>query len=219
VRVYLLRHGEVTSHRGDVPITADAERESFVAGESLAGQEAGGPILILSGETRRAIDTAAHMAKGVSNAGGRVLGPRIAFALRNPDLYVAGTRVNMVSSAEALAEQVEGLTAEAVASLQFFPEFFASPDRIGWWLSHDSPPGENAAALAARVQAFISSLTDPIIGDPQAVVAVTHSPLLRAVGLDLVGHDIGEPPWMSGLSIDVDPDGGMSAGTFDGRSG
>jgi broad specificity phosphatase PhoE len=219
VRLYLLRHGEVTSHRGDVPITADAERESFLAGEGLVGQEVGRTVLILSGETRRAIDTAAHMAKGLTNAGGTVLGPRVAFALRNPDLYVAGTRVNMVSSAEALAEQVEGLTPEAVASLDFFPDFFASPDRIGWWLSHDSPPGENAAALTARVQAFISSLTDPIPGDPQAVVAVTHSPLLRAVGLDLLGQDIGEPSWVSGLLIEVDPDGGMAAGIFDGKPG
>lgn len=218
MRLYLLRHGEVTSHRGDVPLTADGERVSFVAGEGLAGRETG-PILILSGETRRAIDTAAHMAKGMSNAGGTVLGPRVAFALRNPDLYVAGTRVNMVSSAEALAEQVEGLTPEAVASLEFFPEFFASPDRIGWWLSHDSPPGENAAALGARVQSFTSSLTDPIPGDPQAVVAVTHSPLLRAMGMGLLGHDIGEPPWVSGLLIEVEPDGRMSAGIFDGKSG
>lgn len=218
MRLYLLRHGEVTSHRGDVPITAEAERQSFIAGEGLAGQEPG-PILILSGETRRAIDTAAHMAKGLSNGGGTVLGPRVAFALRNPDLYVAGTRVNMVSSAEALAEQVEGLTPEAVASLDFFPEFFASSDRIGWWLRHDSPPGENADSLTARVQSFITSLTDPIPGDPVAVVAVTHSPLLRALGLDLLGRDIGEPPWVSGLLIEVEPDGAVSASIFVGKPG
>lgn len=218
MHLYLLRHGEVTSHRGDVPITEDAEHRAFGVGQELGRREAS-PILILSGETRRAIETAAHMATGLTNAGGAVLGPRVAFALRNPDLYVAGTRVNMVSSAEALAEQVEGLTPEAVASLDFFPQFFASPDRIGWWLSHDSPPGENAAALAARVQSFVSSLAGPIPGDPQAVVAVTHSPLLRAVGLDLLGHDIGEPPWVSGLSIDVEPGGGMSASVFDGKPG
>lgn len=216
MRLYLLRHGEVTSHKGDVPITADAERQAFAVGKGFGRRESG-PIMILSGETRRAIDTADHLARGVNDAGGRVIRPQVAFALRNPDLYLAGTRVNMVSSAETLAAQVEGLSAETVASHDFFPEFFASPDRIGWWLAHDSPPGEDAVALAARVRAFAVSLTDPIPGNPVAVVAVTHSPLLRAVGLDLWGRDIGEPPWVSGLAIDVEANGRMTAEIFDGE--
>ena len=91
------------------------------------------------------MDTAAHLARGIIDAGGVVMGPKVAFALRNPDLYLAGVRVNMVSSAEALAEQVEGLSAEDVPALQFFPTFFDSPDRIGWWLAHHSPPGEDAS--------------------------------------------------------------------------
>jgi broad specificity phosphatase PhoE len=218
LRLYLLRHGEVTSHRGDVTITADAQQKAFHAGQ-VFGRQQSGAILILSGETRRAIDTAAGMAKGVTDVGGRVLGPQVAFALRNPDLYVAGTRVNMVSSAASLAAQVDGLSPDEVAKLDFFPEFFASSDRIGWWLTHDSPPGETAAALAARVRSFAASLTDAIPGDPELVVAVTHSPLLRAVGLDLLGHDIGEPAWISGLLIEVVPDGVMTGDVFDGEPG
>lgn len=195
-----------------------AERHAFWVGQDF-GRRHSGPLLILSGETRRAIDTAAHMAKGVTDAGGRVLGPQVAFALRNPDLYAAGTRVNMVSSADALAEQIDGLTEAEIADLEFFPEFFASPDRIGWWLTHHSPPGENAEALAARVMAFASSLTDPIPGRPESVVAVTHSPLLRAAGLDLLGRDIGEPAWLSGLLLEISGDGLISAGMFEPESG
>ena len=195
-----------------MPITDAAERQAFLAGQGF-GRRHAGAVLILSGETRRAIDTAAHMAKGVTDVGGRVLGPQVTFALRNPDLYVAGTRVNMVSTADALAEQVDGLTADEVADLDFFPEFFESPDRIGWWLTHESPPGETAAALAARVRSFALSLTDPIPGNPEMVVAVTHSPLLRAVGVDLVGRDIGEPDWISGgLLLEISRDGSISAG-------
>jgi broad specificity phosphatase PhoE len=201
-----------------VPVTVDGERRAFLVGQ-VFGRQQFGAILMMSSETRRAIDTAAHMAKGVTDVGGRVLGPQVAFALRNPDLYVAGTRVNMVSSAESLAAQVDGLAPDDVAELDFFPEFFASPDRIGWWLTHDSPPGEGAAALAERVRSFAASLTDPIPGDPEIVVAVTHSPLLRAVGLDLLGRDIGEPAWISGLSIEVEPDGAMTAEVFDGEPG
>ena len=59
---------------------------------------------------------------------------RVAFALRNPDLYVAGERVNMVSSAAALAEQVPGMTEDEAAVVPFFAKFFSHPDRIGWWL-------------------------------------------------------------------------------------
>jgi broad specificity phosphatase PhoE len=218
VHLFLLRHGEVTSHAGDVPITADAEQKAFEVGQGF-GRRHAGAVLILSGETRRAITTAANLAKGITDVGGRVLGPQIAFALRNPDLYVAGTRVNMVSSADALAEQVEGLAADDVVDLDFFPEFFESPDRIGWWLTHDSPPGETAAALAGRVTSFARSLADRIPGDPEIVVAVTHSPLLRAVAIDLLGRDIGEPGWISGLVLDVSKEGSISAGLWGPEAG
>jgi broad specificity phosphatase PhoE len=214
VRLYLLRHGEITSHRGDVPITAAAEEQAFAVGRGF-GLRQPGPINVLSGETRRAMDTAAHLARGVIDAGGDVIGPRVAFALRNPDLYVAGVRVNMVSSAEALAEQVEGLSAEDVTSLEFFPAFFASPDRIGWWLAHPSPPGEDVRSVAARVESFAGSLVNPIPGKPEVVVAVTHSPLLRAVAHESLGHDIGEPPWVSGLLMVVDDDGNTTVEVFD----
>jgi broad specificity phosphatase PhoE len=218
VRLYLLRHGEITSHRGDVPITAAAEEQAFAVGLGFGLREAG-PITVLSGETRRAKDTAAHLARGVVDAGGDVIGPKVAFALRNPDLYLAGVRVNMVSSADALAEQVEGLSAEDVASLEFFPTFFDSPDRIGWWLAHLSPPGEDARSVAARVESFAGSLVDPIPDRPEVVVAVTHSPLLRAVAYDSLGHDIGEPPWLSGLLMVVDDERNPTVEVFDRRAG
>ena len=210
MRIYLLRHAEVTSHRGDVPITAHAERHAFEVGRGLGLRERE-HIMVLSGDTRRAVDTAGHLTRGVVDAGGQVVGPEIAFALRNPDLYLAGARVNMVSSADALADQIEGLSPEDVVSLEFFPEFIESPDRIGWWLAHQSPPGEDALSVAARFRAFARSLVDPVPGRPDVVVAVTHSPLLRAAGLDFLGRDIGEPPWVSGLLVMVGADNTMSA--------
>jgi broad specificity phosphatase PhoE len=211
--LYLLRHGEVTSHRGDVPITPDAERHSLEVGQEL-GTSHPGPVRVLCGETRRARDTADHLAKGLAGVGALVTGPDVAFALRNPDLYVAGTRVNMVSSPDALAEQVDRLSAPDVASLSFFPEFFDSPDRIGWWLTHNSPPGEVAGTVADRIKSFAVSLSDPVPERFEVVVAVTHSPLLRAVGLEFLGHDIGEPPWVSGLAMTVADDRQISVDLF-----
>ena len=218
MRLYLIRHGEITSHRGDVPITAAAEQQAFAVGRGFGLREPG-PITVLSGETRRAMDTAAHLARGVVAVGSAVIGPKVAFALRNPDLYLAGARVNMVSSAEALAEQVEGLSAQDVSSIEFFPTFFESSDRIGWWLAHSSPPGEDARSVAARVESFAGSLVDPIPDKAEVVVAVTHSPLLRAVALDSLGHDIGEPPWVSGLLLVIDDDRNTTVEVFDPGAG
>lgn len=196
-----------------MPLTENAQHEAFEVGQGFGSRE-GQTIEVLSGETRRAMDTAAHLARGVVDAGGEVVGPKVALALRNPDLYVAGVRVNMVSSPDALADQVDGLSAQDVESLDFFPEFMASADRIGWWLTHSSPPGEDAKSVAARVRSFAGSLVDHVPGRPGVVVAVTHSPLLRAVGLDLLGRDIGEPPWVSGLVVAVDSDLEMSVDGF-----
>jgi broad specificity phosphatase PhoE len=186
-----------------VPITESAERQAHAVGRWF-GENETGPIRLLTGETKRAIDTAAYLARGVTDTGGQVTGPEVAFALRNPDLYVNGVRVNMVSSAETLAEQVEGLTPEDVEGLDFFPDFFASPDRIGWWLTHQDPPGETATQVVTRMRQFIASLSDPTGVSTEVVVAVTHSPLLRAVALDHLGRDIGEPPWITGLLLTVE---------------
>jgi broad specificity phosphatase PhoE len=215
IRLYLLRHGEVESHRGDVPITPAALEQSRHVGSHLADVE-GGPFLVLSGETRRALQTAENLTEGLRDSGAVVDGPVVSHALRNPDMYLAGVRVNMVSSAEALAEQVPGMSAGDVDGLDFYPQFFVEPDRIGWWLRHEDPPGEGAAAIAERIEVFARSLADPHPSRRPVVVAVTHSPLLRAAGLHELGRDIGEPPWISGLRLEVDDTGAITTEIFAG---
>jgi len=214
VRLYLLRHGEVTSYRGDMPITRAAVERATSVGRLLGSREPG-RVRVLTGETRRARETGLNVARGLGDSGTEVLGPDVVLALRNPDLYVNGVRVNMVSSAEALANQVEGLSAEEVGELDFFPEFFVSTDRVGWWLTHGSPPGEKADALASRIRSFAASLADRTSLFSDVVVAVTHSPLLRAVGLEQLGVDIGEPSWVSGLLLTVGANGDIAAETFE----
>jgi broad specificity phosphatase PhoE len=215
LRLYLLRHGEVESHRGDVPITPAALQQALQVGSDLADQERG-PFLVLSGETRRALQTAEGITDGLRRSGAVVDGPVVAHALRNPDMYLAGVRVNMVSSNEAFAEQVPGLQPEDVSSLGFFPQFITEADRVGWWLTHEDPPGEGARAVAERIRVFARSLADPHPTRRPVVVAVTHSPLLRAAGLDAFGRDIGEPPWISGLRLDVGESGAISTEVFPG---
>ena len=203
-RLLLLRHSEVASHRGDVPITDDGIRIATEAGERLGAREAG-PIRIVSGETRRARETAAAIAAGARGCGAAVVEDGVAFALRNPDLYLAGVRVDMVSSAERFAVQVPGFDEADVRKVRFFDDWLTVPDRVGWWVAHQDPPGDTAAAVATRIRAFAGSFADRP-DRAGLVVAVTHSPVLRACALALTGTDPGEPAWVSGLQARVHED-------------
>jgi broad specificity phosphatase PhoE len=203
-RLFLLRHGEVTSHRGDVPVTEEGLQTAVDVGRRLAGR-ADGAIRVISGETRRTRETAAAVARGAREAGAEVLEDGVAFALRNPDLYLAGVRVDMVSSEAAFAAQIPGFTEADVAKVAFFAEWLTAPDRVGWWVRHPDPPGDDAAAVAVRIRAFAASLADR--DDATAfTVAITHSPVLRACGLDVAGADTGEPNWLAGLEAEIADD-------------
>jgi broad specificity phosphatase PhoE len=202
--LFLLRHGEVTSHRGDVPVTEEGLQTAVEVGRRLAGR-ADGMIRVISGETRRTRDTAAAVARGAREAGAEVIEDGVAFALRNPDLYLAGVRVNMVSSEANFAEQIPGFTEADVAKVGFFAEWLTVPDRVGWWVRHPAPPGDDAAAVATRIRAFAASLADR--DDATAfTVGITHSPVLRACALDVAGSDTGEPNWLAGLEADISAD-------------
>jgi broad specificity phosphatase PhoE len=203
-RLFLLRHGEVTSHRGDVPVTDEGLETAVDVGRRLA-RRADGAIRVISGETRRTRDTAAAVARGAREAGAEVLEDGVAFALRNPDLYLAGVRVDMVSSEAAFATQIPGFTEADVAKVDFFAQWLTVPDRVGWWVRHATPPGDDAAAVAARIRTFAGSLADR--NDATAfTVGITHSPVLRACALDVAGADIGEPNWLAGLEAEISAD-------------
>jgi broad specificity phosphatase PhoE len=200
-RLLLLRHGEVESHRGDVPVTPHGLAAAAETGRSL-GKDAD-RLLVLTGDTRRARETGQAVAEGARAVGAAVAGPGVAFALRNPDLYLAGVRVNMVSSAAALAEQVPQLSAEDAARVPFFAGFLTANDRVGWWAHHPDPPGDDAPAVHRRIMAFASSLADA--AGPPVIVAVTHSPVLRACALAGLNRDPGEPAWLAGLEARIGP--------------
>jgi len=203
-RLFLLRHGEVTSHRGDVPVTEEGLKTAVEVGRRLAGR-ADGAIRVISGETRRTRDTAAAVAQGAREAGAEVLEDGVAFALRNPDLYLAGVRVDMVSSEAAFAAQIPGFTEADVAKVDFFAQWLTVPDRVGWWVRHTTPPGDDAAAVAARIRTFAGSLADR--DDATAfTVGITHSPVLRACAVEVAGTDIGEPNWLAGLEAEISAD-------------
>jgi broad specificity phosphatase PhoE len=204
-RLLLLRHGEVASHRGDVPVTEQGLTTAAEFGRTL-GAECAEKLFVMSAETRRTRETARAIAAGARASGAVVEGPSVAFALRNPDLYLAGVRVDMVSSAAALADQVPGMSEEAAAGVPFFAGFLSARDRIGWWLRHRDPPGDDAQTVLRRIMAFARSLADLGSDAAQVTVAVTHSPVLRACALAVLDHDPGEPDWVAGLEALIRPD-------------
>ena len=201
-KLLLLRHGEVASHRGDPPVTKEGLDFAREVGRRLGVRE--GRLHVVCGDLLRTRQTAAAIVEGARSAAAEVAPPRVSFAMRNPDIYVAGERVDFVSSVDALAAQVDGLTREEAAAVPFFQGFFAAPDRIGWWLRQAHPPGDDAAAVARRVMNFAASHADR--SNAMTTVAVTHSPVLRACAYELFGCDPGEPAWLTGLAAEVYPD-------------
>lgn len=202
IRLLLLRHAKVDGHRGDVPITENGVEQARAAGRWVAarGQRVGA---VLFGGTLRTRQTAEQILEGIRSVDGSE-GPVSvddAFALRNPDLYLAGHRVTMVSTAEAFADQVPGLAPEVVRQVPFYEAWLTHPERVGFWVAHTSPPGETADLVNTRMEAFASSMSDAPAWRGTTVVAVTHSPVLRSVGVALRGVDPGEPTYVHGYEM------------------
>ncbi len=201
VRVHWLRHGKIASHRGNVPLTEEGLAQARERGRALAGDlSPGETVHFMHAPTLRTRQTAEKIRASM----GEALGPGSAMELlevgeqwtiRNPDVFVAGQRVEMVSSVEALAEQLSSppLDLKTLSDHPFFSAFWASPDRIGYWVGHPDPPGEDTVAVARRQMAFAASLLDAHEDRPVRYVLATHSPVLRAICLCYLGEDPGEP--------------------------
>lgn len=210
----LLRHGEVASHRGDVPLTLAGRVQAEQAGRRLA-ELAAARARVLVGPTLRAQQTGSMLVHGWMSAvcDGQVAGPAVTAALRNPDLYLAGHRVDMVSSAAAFADQVPGMNEAQVTAMSFYAGFLTSADRIGFWLNHPDPPGDRASAVAARIAQFAASLDH--VGRDDLVVGVTQSPVLRAIASYYAGADPGEPPYLHGYRVQRQSNDRLALSPFD----
>jgi broad specificity phosphatase PhoE len=217
LRVHLMRHGKVDSHRGDLPLTDDGLKQAEAVGRRFSGELVSGEIAtLLYAPTRRARETAEIIDRTLAKVYGRVdhqafqlLAPAENWALRNPDLYVAGRRVEMVSSAEAMAEQLlsSGPGPEELMKLPFLRSFWEDLDRIGYWVNHPNPPGEDADTVARRVLTFAGSLLDLPREHPSRYFCITHSPVMRSfLRRYLLGYDPGEPDYVESVDMTFDPE-------------
>ncbi|KAA9008112.1 histidine phosphatase family protein [Histidinibacterium aquaticum] len=204
--LWLIRHAKVSSHQGDQPLSEDALGPVDATAKKIkAAYEPGQTMSFHSTRTKRSQQTADALRDRVA-PGEPDAGP--AWGLRNPDLYLFGSRVEMVSTAQAFADQVEPMAgwhadADSVLTQPFFEGFLAAPDRIEYWLAHEKPPGETAADVAGRVGHFARSLNRPG-GAGHHAVCVTHSPVMRAVLIGWLGlPDPGEPEWVEPIALTI----------------
>ncbi|HEU4494938.1 MAG TPA: histidine phosphatase family protein [Rubrobacteraceae bacterium] len=204
-----MRHGKIASHRGDVPLTGEGVAQARERGRLLAENLSAGEVVhFMHAPTLRTRQTAEEIRASMSEALGpdadaQLLEVTEQSAIRNPDLYVAGQRVEMVSSADALARQLSAppVSPEALSEHPFFREFWTSPDRIGYWVGHPDPPGEDPVAVARRQLTFAMSLPEKTENKPVRYILSTHSPVLRAILRCYTKEDPGEPGYLEPVDL------------------
>jgi broad specificity phosphatase PhoE len=209
VRIHWLRHGKIASHRGNVPLTEEGLVQARERGRVLAEDISPGEIVhFMHAPTLRTRQTVEEVRSSMEEALGSDSGVELLevseqWAIRNPDIFVAGQRVEMVSSVEALAEQLSAppVDPETLASHPFFSAFLSSSDRIGYWVEHLDPPGEDTVAVARRQMTFAMSLLDKQEDRRLRYVLATHSPVLRAILLCYLGEDPGEPGHLEPIDL------------------
>jgi broad specificity phosphatase PhoE len=216
--VHWVRHAKVASHQGDLPLTDEGRRQVEYAGRQFSRELLPGEVVsLLYAPTRRTRETALILYSSIVEALDYVERPKVYLlspieheAIRNPDIYVAGTRIELVSTAEAVVEQLppSSLNPEQVAQLPFLRGFWDDPDRIGYWVSHPNPPGEDADTVARRLLRFAVSLLDLPRAQPRRYICVTHSPAMRAfLRRYLLEHDPGEPGYLESVDLEFEDDG------------
>ncbi len=208
VTLAFLRHAKVPSHEGDMQLTEDANADIEAAVPRLRDLACGDSRFIFLGtKTNRSRQTAEALRQAIDPDAPEV---KPAWGLRNPDVYLAGSRVELGSKAEFFASQSEllDMTPDRVREQSFYQGFLTAPDRIEFWLFSKNPPGENAAAVAKRVFQFAQSFLAAPSENNLVVACVTHSPVMRAILMEGLGRpDTGEPDWVEEIVLEVTQSG------------
>jgi len=202
-----LRHAKVPSHHGDMPLTEDSNADIQAAVPRLQ-------LLAKPDATWRFLATKTHRSRQTAEALRAAIDPTTpevepAWGLRNPDIYLAGSRVEMGSLPEFFASQCAffDMGRDDVLEQTFYREFLNAPDRIEYWVHHEDPPGDSATTVAQRVVKFAESFRAVPGQGHLMVVCVTHSPVMRAILTKAMGMvDPGEPDWGEEIVFEVSAD-------------
>ena len=112
--VHWVRHAKVASHQGNLPLTDEGRKQVEDAWRQFSGKLLPGEVVsLLHAPTRRTHETALILYSSVVETPDYVEQPQVYlsppaehWAIRNPDIYVAGVRIELVSTAEAVIEQL-----------------------------------------------------------------------------------------------------------------
>ena len=203
-QIFVVRHGHVADHQGDVAILPEGKRVAFDAGTRLANHIIdGATATILHAPTARTRETAEEIARGLASAlraqdgnDARVFSPRAEHAIRNFHFIVDGV---MYPPTDRMHESLPA-SAERNPFLTGFWQ--AEQDPIAYWLTHPSEHTETPTAVAARLRTFFVPLLDSTsVG---VYVLVTHSGPMRAFLRAVLGADPGEPDYCESFLVNAD---------------
>jgi hypothetical protein len=141
LRVHWMRHAKVASHQGNLPLTSEGRRQVEDAGRQFSRKLVPGEVVsLLHAPTRRTRESAlilycsmVEMLDYVEQPEVYLSPPMEHWAIRYPDIYVAGVRIELVSTAEALAEQLppSGLCPEELDNCLSYAAFVQPPTASG----------------------------------------------------------------------------------------
>jgi len=236
--VYLVRHGEVEHHRTDVSLTRRGRTQAETAGASLAGLlTEGDTVLMYHSPVLRVKETADLMHAQIDAAlktsgrdgGVHLHAPRQDGALCNVRFILApGDEPEEPSLLHATINTPAFLQGLPAARADFYRDFYASADPMGYWLTHDSAGGaETVEVVLARLRERLHSLFAP--GAPAVEettaqrgrthwVGVTHSGAMRALLRAALGDDPGEPGFCESILVEPGAQPGQATLFYRGQS-
>ena len=212
VVAYLVRHSEVEHHRADVGLTPRGRALAQAAGTALYDRLADGDLVYVQhAPVTRVQETAdllySAMASALRMAGREsrihLYPPQPDPGLRNVRFIVEpGQEPQEPTLAFARINSPGYLESLLPARATFFRGFWASPDRLGFWLTHDSAgAAETTDEVWARLRNWLQSKFADHAGAGSSSsgagcvhwIGVTHSGGMRVVLRRALGFDPGEP--------------------------
>ncbi|MBI5652850.1 MAG: histidine phosphatase family protein [Chloroflexi bacterium] len=201
--IYVVRHGHVADHQGDVAILPAGKRAAFDAGARLADHlRDGGTATILHAPTARTRETAEELARGLeltaraqNKNAARIFAPRVENAIRNFQFIIGGRDF---PPTDAMHESLPA-SAECDPFLNGFWQ--ATDDPIAYWLTHPSASAEAPALVAERLREFFVAT---LARAPGFCVVITHSGPMRAFLRESLGADPGEPDFCEAFLVRAD---------------
>jgi len=202
-RIFVVRHGNVPHHQGDVAILPEGKIAAFKSASQIADQMSdSATVIILHAPTARTRETAQAIARGLEAAlreqnknDARVAPPQVETAIRNFHFILDGI---CYPPTDAMHESLPAIAAQN----SFLQGFWQSiDDPIGYWLTHPSPSAESPATVAQRLLEFFARLLD----HPTAefYILVTHSGPMRAFLRTVFGADPGEPEYCEMFQVNA----------------